>query len=57
MILRKPFIHAYFFKGVVGMGIGISAGNGISISIAISKTIALSNSKRFIYVHDTLPFK
>jgi hypothetical protein len=53
MILRKPFIHAYFYKGVVGIGISISAGNGIGISIAFSKSI----SKRFIYVHDTLPFK
>jgi hypothetical protein len=39
------------------MGISISTGNGISMSIAISKTIAFSNSKRFIYVHVTLPFK
>ena len=39
------------------MGISISAGNGMSI--AISKTIAFSKSisKRFIYVHDNLPFK
>lgn len=51
MILRKLFIHAYFYQGVVGIGLSISAGNGISI--AISK----SNSIRFIYVHDTLPFK
>lgn len=51
MKIGKAVTALHFYKGYVGMGIGISTGNGIGMSKG--KDI----SKSLIYVHTILLFK